>query len=89
MRGPGEDSDYEELRPRLSVMILLKITKVDQNLLRMKHGVAIATESAPSESFSFLILRKLLFYRLMITYNYNLSIVKDQNVDRESCRISS
>lgn len=51
MRGPSEHSGYEELRPRLSVLLLVKITKVDQNLLRMKHGVAISKESAPSESF--------------------------------------
>lgn len=48
MREPSEDSDYEALRPRLSVLLLVKITKVDQNLLRMKHGVAIAKESASS-----------------------------------------
>lgn len=57
MRGPSEDSDYEELRPTLSVLLLVKITKVDQNLLRMKHGNAIAKESAPSEIFSFLMLQ--------------------------------
>lgn len=69
MRGPSEDIDYEELRPRLSVLLLVKITKVDPNLLRIQHGVTISKESAPSESFSFLMLRKLLLYKLIITYN--------------------
>lgn len=64
MRGPSEDSGYEELSPRLSVLLLVKITKVDQNLLRIKHGVVIAKESAHQRVFSFLILRKLLFYKL-------------------------
>lgn len=65
MRGPIEDSGYEELRPRRSVLLLVKITKVDQNLLRMK---LLLKNQLHQRVFSFLILQNLLFYRIMITY---------------------
>lgn len=66
MRGPSEDSGYEELRPRLNVLLLVKITKVDQNLLRMKHGVVIAKESAHQIVFRSLYFESYYFINLWL-----------------------